>query len=68
MIEYFQIIEYLRKSITNNIMKIYENPLFDSNVFQTIVLAFTGFYSSLHDQNWANGGHLKFTIQIHSLR
>ena len=38
MIEYFQIIEYLRKSMKNNIMKIYENHLFDSNVFQTVAL------------------------------
>jgi hypothetical protein len=39
LIEYFQIIEYLRKSLENNIMKIYENQLFDSNIFQTKALA-----------------------------
>ena len=39
MIEYFQIIEYLRKSMKNNIMKIYENLLFDSNMVQIIALA-----------------------------
>ena len=61
MIEYFQIIEYLRKSMKNNIMKNYENPLFHIKYSYSICL---GFYSSLSDQNWANGGHLKFTIQI----
>ena len=35
MTVYFQIDYYLRKSITNNVMKIYENPVFDSNIFQT---------------------------------
>ena len=33
MIKYFQIIEYLRKSMKNNIMKIYEYSLFDSDSF-----------------------------------
>ena len=39
MIKYFQIIEYLRKSMKNNIMKLYEYHLFDSNIFQTVALA-----------------------------
>ena len=38
-IEYFQIIEYFRKSMSNDTMKIHENPLFDSNIFQTKALA-----------------------------
>ena len=31
-------IDYIRKSMKSNIIKIYENHLFDSNIFQTIAL------------------------------
>ena len=41
----FQINAYLRKSMKTNMMQIYENPLFDSNISQTkafaIIWAFT---------------------------
>ena len=37
MIEYIQIIEFERKPMKNNIMKIYDNYLFD--IFQTVALA-----------------------------
>jgi hypothetical protein len=39
MTEYFLIIDYLRPSMKNNIMKIYKNHLFKSNIFQTEALA-----------------------------
>ena len=40
MTEYLLIIEYVRKSMRNNIIKIYKkNPSFKSNIFQTEALA-----------------------------
>ena len=35
MTEYFLIIEYVRKSMRNNIMKIYQKPLFITNILKT---------------------------------
>ena len=39
MTVYFQINGYLGKSMKTNTMQIYENPFFDSNIFQTKALA-----------------------------